>query len=74
MSGRAMDEESEEGGPAADLFEDEEHPARIVLCVLSAYDASDLVDQLECHGIGARLGNRQPDESVEVMIHHFSPP
>lgn len=69
-----MDEASEEGAPPADLFEDEEHPARIVLCVLSAYDAGDLVDKLERHGIGARLGNRQPDETVEVVIHHFHLP
>jgi len=74
MSGRAMDEASEEGAPPTDLFEDEEHPARIVLCVLSAYDAGDLVDKLERHGIGARLGNRQPDETVEVVIHHFHLP
>jgi hypothetical protein len=69
-----MDEISEEGAAPADLFEDEEHPARIVLCVLSAYDAGDLVDKLERHGIGARLGNRQPDETVEVVIHHFHLP
>ncbi len=74
MSGRAMDEASEEGAPPTDLFEDEEYPARIVLCVLSAYDAGDLVDKLERHGIGARLGNRQPDETVEVVIHHFHLP
>src|SRR6266511_3572802 len=41
MSGRAMDEASEEGAPPTDLFEDEEYPARIVLCVLSAYDAGE---------------------------------
>ncbi|MGH2581198.1 MAG: hypothetical protein ACRDGP_10185 [Actinomycetota bacterium] len=33
-----------------------------------------MVDKLERHGIGARLGNRQPDETVEVVIHHFHLP
>jgi hypothetical protein len=69
-----MDDISEEGAPPADLFEDEEHPVPIVLCLLSAYDAGDLVDKLERHGIGARLGNRQPDKTVEVVIHHFHLP
>jgi hypothetical protein len=69
-----MDDISEEGARPADLFEDEEHPVRIVLCLLSAYEASDLVDKLERDGIGARLGNPQPDETVEVVIHHFHLP
>lgn len=69
-----MGDMSEEGEAPADLFEDEEHPVRIVLCLLSSYDASDLVDKLERRGIGARLGNRQPDETVEVVIHHFHLP
>src|SRR6266508_2692489 len=69
-----MGDISEEGEAPADLFEDEEHPVRIVLCLLSSYDAGHLVDKLERHGIGARLGNRQPDETVEVVIHHFHLP
>jgi hypothetical protein len=63
---------AEEDAPT-DLFEDEEHPVTIVLCLLPEYDGRDLVELLERRGIGARLGEASED-SVEVLIHEFRLP
>lgn len=57
-------EESEE-----DLFGQEEHPARVILCRLEAYDAAGLVDSLDEEGIGARLGETAADGTAEVVVH-----
>ncbi len=64
---------AEEEAPA-DLFEDEEHPVTIILCLLSEFDARDLVDRLERRGIGARMGEHRADDTIEVLIHEFRLP
>ncbi len=63
-----------EGEAPADLFEDEEHPVTIILCLLSEFDARDLVDLLEKRGIGARIGEHRDDDTIEVLIHEFRLP
>jgi hypothetical protein len=57
-----------------DLFGDEEQPIRLVLCRLVDDDARDLVDLLERQGIGARLGQHEPEGITQVMIHAFRLP
>jgi hypothetical protein len=57
-----------------DLFGDEEQPIRLVLCRLYDDDARDLVELLERQGIGARLGQREPEGITQVMIHAFRLP
>lgn len=52
-----------------DLFAAEEHPRRLILCTLYDDDARDLVDLLERQGIGARLGQREPEGTTQVLIH-----
>jgi hypothetical protein len=55
--------------PEEDLFGQEEHPVRVILCRLEAYDAAGLVDTLDEEGIGARLGETAADGTAEVMVH-----
>ncbi len=74
MAGRAEGGGRAEEEAPADLFEDEEHPVTIVLCLLSEFDARDLVDLLEKRGIGARMGEHRADDTVEVLIHEFRLP
>jgi hypothetical protein len=52
-----------------DLFDQEEHPTRVILCRLEAYDAAGLVDTLDDEGIGARLGETAADGTAEVIVH-----
>ena len=59
------------GETHADLFEQEEHPARIRLVVMAREDAPDLIDALALEGVGARLGAGSPDDGVEVIVHDF---
>jgi hypothetical protein len=52
-----------------DLFGQEEHPTRVILCRLEEDDAAGLVDALDEEGIGARLGDTASDGTAEVMVH-----
>jgi hypothetical protein len=65
-------ESSDDAGAAGtDLFEQEEHPARIRLVVMANEDAPDLIEALAAEAIGARLGDPSPDDGVEVIVHDF---
>jgi len=62
-------ERGPQDGEGEDLFDQEEHPTRVILCRLETYDAAGLVDALDEEGIGARLGETAPDGTAEVMVH-----
>jgi hypothetical protein len=64
----------DEDGGRTDLFEREEHPIRVLLAVMEAEDAPDLIDALEAEGIGARLGETTTDDGVEVLVHDTNLP
>jgi hypothetical protein len=62
-------EDEPDGGDPGDLFEQEEHPIRVMLAVIEREDAPDLVAALEAEGIGARLGEPTEEDGVEVLVH-----
>lgn len=71
--GYTLDEVMRQNEELGDLFDQEERPYRLLLCVLPSDDASDLVEALESEGIGARLGANLTD-ATQVWIHGFHLP
>jgi hypothetical protein len=51
------------------LFDQEEHPERLVLTVMAKEDADEFVQALEAEGVGAKVGSGTDDDGVEILIH-----
>jgi hypothetical protein len=65
----ASAEEDDTEHDAGDLFQQEEHPVRIMLAIIAREDAQDLIAALEGEGVGARMGDPTPEDGVEIIIH-----
>ena len=58
------------GGEAeTSLFEQEEHPERMILTNMSRADAGEFIEKLESEGVGAKLGEATEGDGVEILIH-----
>jgi hypothetical protein len=57
------------GDEPDDLYAQEEHPVRVILCRIDEDDAAGVVDALDEEGIGARVGTIFPDGTAQVIVH-----
>ena len=63
-----LDPTSGVGAPLS-LFDQEEHPERLVLTVMAREDADEFVGALEAEGVGGKVGDATEDDGVEILIH-----